>query len=234
MEKYAFIPSRTGESETLEDLKKYLTGAGFDVKVLIGKSSIFDAYSDAVKDFGILATDHVIMCHDDIQILNDVDSFNRVLDLHFNHPKSGFLGVAGSKSLPAHCVWWGNYGPTHTPGHPTNHLSGAVFHGKNLETMSLDMYGRYARTVVLDGVFLAATGALLNSIQLKKPSSFPSGWHFYDIFYTYQAFRKGFINVTAPILLRHKSGGNPSGTFDDNRQAFISKFEPELPATTIG
>ena len=230
MKKYAFIPSRDGKSETLSVLKEFLTSAGYDVKVLIGKSSIFEAYGGAVKEFNISAKDRIIMCHDDIEVLNNVKSFNEILDFHFEFPKSGFLGVAGAKVLLPHGVWWANYSMEHVPRDPNNLLSGAVFHGNDFQSIGLDHYGGYAKTVVMDGVFLAATGAVLNSIQLKQPKSFPGGWHFYDIFYTFQAFKKGFVNVTAPILLRHESGGNTSELYEDNRLSFIERYKNDLPA----
>tara|TARA_R110002096_G_scaffold271082_2_gene464885 strand:+ start:156 stop:854 length:699 start_codon:yes stop_codon:yes gene_type:complete len=230
MKKYAFIPSRDGKSKTLENLKDFLSSAGYDVKVLINKSSIFEAYNGAMEEFNVSAKDRVILCHDDIEVLSSLKIFNQVMDSHFGTPNSGFLGVAGTRYLPQHGVWWSGYGADHKPMSPQNPLAGSIFHGEDATTMRVECYGSNSKTVVMDGVFLAATGAVLNSIQLKQPKSFPGGWHFYDVFYTYQAFKKGYYNQTAPVLLRHESVGEPDDLYNQNRESFIKRYNTELPA----
>tara|TARA_R110000765_G_scaffold391844_1_gene484826 strand:+ start:5341 stop:6042 length:702 start_codon:yes stop_codon:yes gene_type:complete len=233
MAKYAFIPSRTGKSETLEKLKDFFTSAGYTVKVLVGESSIFKAYSNAARECKLAAQDKVVMCHDDIEILSKPEVFNSLLDTHFKTPKAGFLGVAGTCYFPAHAVWWNGYGVEHKPMDSQNPLRGSIFHGETPESMRLDLYGPHGNTVVMDGVFLAATGAVLNSIQLTKPKSFEGGWHFYDIFYTYQAFKKGFVNRTSPMLLRHESVGESDELYNKNRLAFLKLCGSELPTQTF-
>lgn len=230
MRKYAFIPSRTGKSETLDKLKAFLKSVGYSIKVLIGKSSIFEAYDSAAREANLTANDQVIMCHDDIEILSSPEDFTEILDNHFKTPKSGFLGVAGSRYLTKQAVWWEGYGAQHTPMSPQNPLCGFIFHGTTTSSMRLECFGPQMNTVVMDGVFLAATGAVLNSIQLRKPKTFEGDWHFYDIFYTYQAFRKGFVNKTAPLLLRHESVGQPDEMYNKNRLAFVRLAGENLPA----
>ena len=229
MVKYAFIPSRDGKSQTLIKLKTFLEKANFIVKVLVGESSIFEAYSNAVKEANVSAQDWVILCHDDIEIISSVDSFTDILNTHFKKPNAGFLGVAGARVLTHQAVWWGNYSAEHQPLSQNNTMRGAVFHGVDMETAVLDVFGRHGKAVVLDGVFLACKGAVLNSIQITQPKTFTSGWHFYDIFFTYQAFKKGYINVAAPIMLRHESVGTPEGSYEDNRKAFVDHFGGDLP-----
>jgi hypothetical protein len=95
--------------------------------------------------------------------------------------------------------------------------------------MFLTQYGPYEKTIVLDGVFLATTGAVLNSIQLSKPKKFTGEWDFYDIFYTFQAHLKGFNNKVIPLNILHKSLGKPRDSWDLNRQAFIELFDKHLP-----
>tara|TARA_R110000765_G_scaffold107642_4_gene198467 strand:+ start:9874 stop:10575 length:702 start_codon:yes stop_codon:yes gene_type:complete len=229
MAKYAFIPSRAGNSKTLSNLKDFFELAGYDVNVLVDKSSIFEAYSGALRECKVKATDKVVMCHDDIEILSSPEAFNDILDSHFKKPKAGFLGVAGTRYFPDHAVWWSGYGGDHKPMSPQNPLCGFIFHGETTESMRLENYGTHANTVVMDGVFLAATGAVLNSIQLNKPKSFEGGWHFYDVFYTYQAFKKGFVNSTAPVLVRHESVGEPDEVYNKNRLAFLKLCGSDLP-----
>ena len=78
MAKYAFIPSRAGNSKTLSNLKDFFELAGYDVKVLVDKSSIFEAYSGALRECKVKASDKVVMCHDDIEILSSPEAFKGV------------------------------------------------------------------------------------------------------------------------------------------------------------
>ena len=80
-------------------------------------------------------------------------------------------------------------------------LSGMVMHGDKREKMHVNFYGAYGDVVVLDGLFLAAKGSTINTINLTKPSFFSGDWDFYDIYYTTQTFLKGKKNRTFPTQL---------------------------------
>jgi len=224
MAKYAFIPTRD-KSTVNTELQDYLTEAGFNVNFLIGKNNIFEAYEEACKP--VMAKDTVVMCHDDIKILNSTESFNAFLDKDLDKSSTGFVGVAGARVLNQSAMWWEGIQSTGSPNH-----SGFVWHGDDLNDMSMSFYGIPAGdVVVLDGLFLAAKGATLNSIQLKKPSFFEGDWDFYDIFYTFQAFKKGFRNKAIPLQILHSSVGNIEGkdSWHNNRKAFADYFVRELP-----
>ena len=226
MKKYAFIPTRDKTTKNPQ-LEEYLTRAGYDVTFLIGENSIFNAYHNACKP--VMANDTVIMCHDDIRILTEPDAFNTFLDMALNTETTGFVGVAGTKVLKQSAVWWDGL------AQGEDHFSGMVMHGKSLEEMRMTPYGTPGGVVVLDGLFLAARGKTLNSIQLKKPKTFEGNWDFYDIFYTFQAFLKGKTNVVAPIQVLHQSLGEIVGrdSWHNNRQAFIDRYRENLPMTVL-
>ena len=225
MKKYAFIPTRD-ESSKNSQLEDYLQRAGFEVTYLMGEKSIFAAYHKACKP--VMADDTVIMCHDDIRILTEPDAFNTFLTMALDEETTGFVGVAGSKILKQSGVWWDGLGKE-------NHFAGMVMHGERLEDMKITPYGAPGGVVVLDGLFLAAKGKTLHSIQLAQPKSFKGNWDFYDIFYTFQAFLKGKTNVVAPIQILHASFGELAGrdSWHANRQEFISMFSDKLPMTIL-
>ena len=179
MGKYAFIPSRS-ESSKNKQLEAFLTEAGFKVEFLINQKSIFEAFANACKS--IKAKDTVIFCHDDIRILNDSPAFNGFLEKELNDPDVGFVGVAGARVLGNNCMWWD--GLEKTDGFPRH--SGLVWHGNRIKDMTFNFYGvPSGNCVVLDGLFLAAKGRTVNTIQLTKPKTFKGDWDFYDIFYTF-------------------------------------------------
>ena len=88
--------------------------------------------------------------------------------------------------------------------------------------------------VVLDGLFLAASAKTLRKVGLEKPDYLIGDWDFYDLHYTFTAFKKGLTNVTVNLKIAHLSAGDLVGRegWEENRQAFIK--EHELPAQIEG
>lgn len=204
MRKIAIIPSKT--PNICEKLVDYFQEAGWELFVMSGCSSIFEAYEKGLKEANVTANDYVILCHDDIEILTNAHSFNVIIDGFLKKYKIGFIGVGGTKVFQESCVWWdGLQFPQQ------DHLSGVVYHGKNIMEMQPTSYGLHGRVVALDGVFLACKGSTLLSLKLQKPKDFIGDWDFYDIYYTLQAHMKGFDNYTVPIHILHKSLGETAG-----------------------
>ena len=225
MKKIAFIPSR--EELPPPKLTAYLQRAGWEVCLLSGYSSIFEAFTAGRDLHKVGPKDKVILCHDDIEILTDPEHFNTFLDLRLRESDTGFVGVAGTCLFKHSGVWW--EGLNQSPGH-LNPLTGLVYHGtpgKMRETY----YGPCGRAAVLDGVFLATTGKVLNTISLKKPKFFTGDWDFYDIFYTGQTYLKKLKNYTVPIQVVHSSVGEINGKegWHKNREAFVRNFSDKLP-----
>tara|TARA_R110000765_G_scaffold115162_1_gene208066 strand:- start:721 stop:1398 length:678 start_codon:yes stop_codon:yes gene_type:complete len=223
MNKFALIPSRT-EKDINSELVHFFEEAGFVVDCLIEGSSIYEKYDSAIQKHKVLANDIVVMCHDDIEILTKPSAFSELLEASLSIKDVGFVGLAGTKLLKQSAVWWDGIGKE-------DHFAGMVAHGTSVSGMNITQYGPYGPVVALDGVFLAAKGKTLNSIQLKKPKTFPANWDFYDIFYTFQTYRKKLMNFTVPIQIRHESPGNPRDDWNENRNAFVDMFIRELPAT---
>ena len=193
--------------------------------MLVAAPSIFEAYSTARDHLKIKPKDTVVLCHDDIEVLINNSDFNEIIDKNLQKPQIGFVGVAGTSHLGDSCVWWEGVGF----GNPA--LKGVVYHG-SLESGHCNNYGDPGRVVVLDGLFLATKGRILNSIQLKQPQYFPGPWDFYDLFYTMQAYVKGYHNMVLPIPVRHDSYGDLAGKvgWNENKKAFRMMFDRHIPA----
>ena len=225
MKKIAFIPSR--EELPPPKLSSYLKRAGWEVCLLSGYNSIFEAFDKGRELRNIGPKDKVILCHDDIEILTAPAHLNSFLDSRLEAADTGFVGVAGTCLFKHSGVWW--EGLNQAPGH-LNPLTGLVYHGapgKMRETY----YGPCGQAAVLDGVCLATTGKVLNTISLKKPKFFTGDWDFYDIFYTGQTYLKNLKNYTVPIHITHSSIGQTAGKdgWHENRDAFVRKFSDKLP-----
>lgn len=223
---HAFICTRSDNlSAITKKLVSYLDSIDIKVKLFVGHSSIFTAYSSGLKSSDIHDDDFVIMCHDDIQILNDREDFQDILNRELSSNNVGFIGPAGTTYLGTDAVWW-----NHENWKSGKHR-GFIFHGNKFNFEGVTSYGACGQVVVLDGVFLAAKASTLRSIGLEKPTYFEGEWDFYDIHYTYKAHQMGLRNMVAPILLCHSSKGELVGrdSWAKNREAFIRNSK--LPCT---
>jgi len=224
MRKIAIIPSKTPNIPS--PLVNYFEKAGWELYVMDGCSSIFEAYEEGIKKAKVAPKDYVIMCHDDIHILTNPEDFNSIIDGFLKKIKVGFIGVAGTKVFHESCVWWeGMQFPTQ------DHLSGSVYHGSTLMNMQSTHYGKTSMVVALDGVFLACKGSTLYTIKLSKPNDFQGNWDFYDMYYTLQAHLKGLDNYTIPLQIFHRSIGETAGkdSWHANKEAIKIRLRDKLP-----
>ena len=235
MKIYSFTCTRGDElTRTTTELLEYFQRCNIESKLLINKESIFEAYTKELDEIDANLDDIIIMCHDDIQILTDPIIFTQLLEEKLTNPQTGFVGVAGTRTLSRTAVWW-DMEEWKKQAH-----SGFVYHGNDLNNLDATYFGQLGEVVVLDGLFLAATVKTLRSIQTAKPKKtslnslpFSGEWDFYDIFYTFQAHLKKLKNYTLPILVRHESIGELAGreSWYANRDAFINRFGKYLPAS---
>jgi hypothetical protein len=229
MRRYVIIPTRSTEEmqndlkTTVGKLKNYLLSAGWKVHFIQNAESIFEAYREGVARCRLTPTDFVILCHDDIEILLDSVVFNHLLKYYLSNSNTGFVGVAGSAVITEEANWFA-CSQRHGAG------GGIVFHGHSHINMQPSVYGTSQKAVILDGVFLAATGSVLRNINLNQPKNFTSKWHWYDASFTFQTYRKNLTNVIAPILLRHESGGTYDDSYRKDIPAFVKLYGKYLPA----
>lgn len=225
MKKIAFIPTR--ENKLKKTILDFFDQAGWKVVPLTNFESIFEAFDTGVRQEDIKADDLVIFCHDDIEILTNPKDFNLFIEKNLEDPKSGFVGVAGTRLLLKTAVWWEG----ETPTTHMNSLAGSCYHGDKKKEIYQTYFGPLGDVSVMDGLFLAAKGRTINTIQLRKPKLFTGNWDFYDIFYTAQAHLKGLRNRVIAIDLIHYSRGEIKGktSWYENREAFQEMYKNDLP-----
>lgn len=234
MGRYVIIPTRKEKEDCLE-LTSYFKDAGWEVQLIQNANSMLEAFASGVDKCDISGDDRVIFCHDDIKILLEIETFNDILDAALNTPDVGFVGVAGCSTLGdlnsvQEANWFAN---VRGPGWQERG-GGLVFHGKEPTHMKASYYGWRTRAVLMDGVFLATTGEVLQKISLKKPDVFKSNWHMYDALLTFQTYRKKLKNIIAPIMLLHASGGDYRREYyKEDSEMFMTLFSRELPASVV-
>lgn len=232
MNRYVLIATRHTDQEcndtslTIGKLNEYYKQAGWQVKFMRNCKSIFEAYHKGFQSLDADDNDVVILCHDDIEMTQLHDYFNRVIDHYMKRPSVGFLGVAGSKKLAANHGNW-------TAGlhsYPFPHGgAGMVGHGPDVETCSWVSFGIETKAVVMDGLWLCAKASVLKQLELRKPKTFEGNWHWYDHSYCVQAKIKGYDNYIIPIFLRHASTGNYDELFYKDMKNFHKLFRKHLP-----
>jgi hypothetical protein len=212
---HAFSCTRSENlSDTAKNLNSFFSDCGIKHKFLVGETSIFDAYSKAVSSPDIDTNDIVILCHDDIIIHSTRPDFLREI-IKASKKGIGFLGVAGTSTLPPDGIWWKS---------PNYNLSGEVYHLPKSGARFLTRYGPCGQVEVLDGLFLVSKKSVLLKVGLDKPDFLSGGWDFYDIHYTYKANKIGYNNYTVPIKITHLSLGELTGRpqWHENRTSFLS------------
>lgn len=228
MTKYAFICTRSEVvGATTTNLVRYLSRANVEIKLLINQNSIFEGYAKAFQKVDPRPDDIIIMCHDDIEIANDVEAFNTILEQVLDDNNIGFIGPAGTTRLEEDAVWW-----DHSRWQKGFHR-GFVYHGSDLYLAQPTLYGQYGPVVALDGLFLAARASTLRKLELTKPSYLSGNWDFYDIHYTISSYLAGYTNLAVPIIVLHNSKGEIVGkeSWIKNREAFIAKHKDKFPFT---
>ena len=223
---HAFIPTRSKQLKAVtQRLLTYLAKCDAKISLIVNSESIFDGYRKAFEKANPDPSDIIILCHDDIEILNSYESFKDLLFKHFFLPEdTGFIGPAGTTHLGNDAVWW-----NHDNWKKGLHR-GFVLHGENINKCKTTYYGEYERVVALDGLCLVTTAKTINAIGLDKPEYFEGDWDFYDIHYTTKAHLMGLKNYTVPLMILHNSMGELAGrdSWHKNRQAFISNTKLPL------
>ena len=139
--------------------------------------------------------DVVIFTHSDVTVWAGKTLWDQMLAV-VRKSETGFVGVAGSMgSLPESGAWWYN----------SDGLRGAVAHEVKGQYYT-SAYGPFGEATIMDGVFLACKVSVLNAIG---PWPEDLGWHFYDVWATEQAVKKGCKNFVVPFPLLHRSIGLP-------------------------
>ena len=218
---YAIICSRKKDNRNnLKNILEYFTKAEVKYHVSYDAESIFKGYREGLEALKPEDNDIIILCHDDIEIISDRDSFKSVLENSLAPKKVAFVGVAGTTHLAKDAVWW-DLNRRQQGLH-----RGFVFQGENNETMTPNYFGPAGTVVALDGCFIATKKYILDDIGIDQPDSFEGKWDFYDLLFTVTAYNKGYFNKAVPVVIRHNSRGELVGrdSWFKNRGAFMRMF----------
>jgi hypothetical protein len=212
---------RNKVSPTTDKLLTFLCSCGIGVYLISDAKSLFSAYQGAFKKINPKPDDITIFCHDDIEIRETPEVFMSKLKESLAPEEVGFVGVAGTMELGPDAVWWDQ-----TRWQNGRHR-GKVIHLDPQGQEYWTPYGPPGQVVTLDGLFLAAKRKVIDEVGLEKPNYFEGEWDFYDIYYTSQAFLKGYTNKVMDITVLHNSRGELVGrdSWHKNREAFITNNE---------
>jgi len=181
-----------------------------------GAASMYEGYA---RGFAQATGDIVVFSHDDIRFAVP-DFAARLADVM---SYSDFAGVAGTTNLGGPALLWS--------GHP--HLHGAITHSAAgrapFEFGVLSLSGpRIAAAQALDGVFIAARRDWVERIGFD--TTHISGFHFYDLDFTYRAFAAGArMTIANDLGLIHRSRGE-YGSDWVAAQAVFQRKHPQLAA----
>ncbi len=168
--------------------------------------------------------------HDDIEVWGNSLCFQRVLET-LSDPATGFVGVAGTRSLDACGVWWHVAEASRgMVGHPS--FSELGLHWSVWPSAVSDgaagPRALFGQAVVLDGALLLCHRRTFDALRGFDETGY-QGFHFYDIDITFRATLAGLVNFVMPIPVLHHTPGLFDVRWEVNRQQFLDKFKDRLP-----
>jgi hypothetical protein len=216
------VPSRQNGEESEEFINSIKNTVGCTANVIfvvndkgVGLSELYSKMLTSDQ----ITTDIVVFCHDDIEFLKDGwgEELIKLFDKNRNY---GIIGVAGSAEFDSMGAWW-NYKKKY----------GQVLHkhdGKSWLTAFSPLLDKDLEEVcVIDGLFIAVKKSRIS----KNFDPDVSGFNFYDIDFCLANFLDGKtkIGVTTNIRLAHKSIGELSKNWYDNREFINKKYGEYYP-----
>lgn len=168
-----------------------------------------------------IESDIIVFCHDDIEFLKKGWG-EELIRLFSKNRKFGIIGVAGSAEFDEKGAWW-NY----------SKKFGQVLHkhdGKSWLTAFSPLLNKDLEEVcVIDGLFIAVKRS---RVTRNFDPNLP-GFNFYDIDFCLANYLDGKtkIGVTTNIRLAHRSIGQLSENWYQNREIINEKYGDNFPIT---
>lgn len=158
--------------------------------------------------------DVVVLCHDDIEVL-DASIHDALADAL---AVADLAGVVGAERVTGPAVLWA--------GHP--YLHGGIAYPRDGGRIDATLFslrrGVAGGMRALDGVFVAL-GPRARALRFDAATF--DGFHFYDLDFTWRAYRQGLrLAVATGIHLAHLSEGD----FGDSWQRYAERFRSRHPA----
>ncbi len=191
-----------------------LAGRDHEFVVIRDARSLAEAYSRGLER---CSHEIVVFAHDDVELASarPFDFIAAALR------ESDIVGVVGSRLVSGPAVLWA--------GHP--HLHGRVIHPAKAPRPACDAWfysldaGLLHGMQALDGLMFATRREIVRRVGFDATTF--DGFHFYDLDFTYRAFRDGLrLAVTTDVIAVHSS----SGHFGDAWKRYAQRFKGKFPA----
>lgn len=188
-----------------------LADAPHEIIQINDAKSLCEGYN---RGFAQSSGDILVFSHDDIEI-TCADFANR-LTRHFL--TNDVIGIAGTSMLDD-AMWF-------TSGWP--HIHGLVVHRlREPPHFRFECFApttKDTRLQAIDGVFMAASRRVCQAVAFDEATF--DGFHFYDLDFSYRAFRAGFkVAIAQDILIIHDSMGVNDAEWARYAQRFVKKFQ---------
>lgn len=154
-----------------------------------------------------------IFMHDDV-VIEDLYFFEK---LEEGLKQYDIVGLAGTRQwkLTSPAVW---------NNCPREAMTGAVAHSKD-DKLWMTAFGVFGRALLLDGLFLAVKSSTLKKSNLLFDPQFT--FHFYDLDFCLEAYKKQLKCGTIPIWVTHYSMGDwtKDQTWAETEKKFLEKWK---------
>jgi len=169
---------------------------------------------------------YICFAHEDI--LFHTPDWGRNLIAHLQQPEIGLVGIAGGTLMtqtPA--TWWNNFHPKVIYMNLLqHHPKGIVKHDTKTVTNTT-----HNQVVALDGVFLACRKEIWQEFPFDEKTF--TGFHFYDVDFSFQIAQKYKVKVIYDVLIEHFSIGNANKQWLETQLIFNNKWKTILPFSSI-
>ena len=198
------------------NLEERLAGEDWELVHIADASSLCEGYNRGVAR---ASGDLIVMCHDDIRILN----LDFAAKLRAYLATYDLVGVAGTTHASGPS--WGWSGPPHMFCWVSQAFLTAELRDNGPVTLLIGAHGPVvAGAQMLDGVFLAARRSLLQTLHFDEETF--DRFHFYDLDFSYRAHLAGArVAICLDIALYHDSAGN----YNEDYWRYADRFHAKFP-----
>jgi glycosyltransferase involved in cell wall biosynthesis len=208
--------------ELLEQLKTNVQASiGIDYEVIaidnrLGRFGICEAYNLGAEQARF---PYLCFIHEDI--LFHTQAWGKILLKHFQNPKIGLIGIAGTSFYGSKI---GNYASVNFGA---QHL---IQHFRNNPPMHVEDYPgatNVLNAVCIDGVLMACPKTVWEQTGFDQTTF--TGFHAYDTDFSFSVVQKFDVLVIRDILIEHFSQGNFDQKFLAAHEILINKWKDKLP-----
>ena len=211
------ITKKKNAYETLinESLKKYTGELDHLIKVNNTKKGLSQYYNECIEEFKNY--DSIVFVHDDVDIINKDLKYQ----LEQGFKKFDVIGVAGcvNPKILDRNLW-------HWMAGDRSNMRGFAGHPNSDKDFFVTSFGPTpARTVIIDGVFIAINLKKLYNTNARFDEQFM--FHHYDIDFSLTCNMNSLKIGVWPILINHNSPGLKEFdiNFNDSNKKFIDKWK---------